>query len=74
MADFCDHGNKALFPYQEEIFSSPLATTIFQEDTRSMSKLAVLDEASYISPWAAGHLYVFSKGPKKKACGAHPPF
>jgi len=50
VADFCDHGNKALFPYQEEIFSSPLATTIFQEDTRSMSKLAVLDEASYISP------------------------
>ena len=49
MADSCDHGNESLFPYQEENFSVHLTTTIFQEDLCSVSKLATLYEASYVS-------------------------
>ena len=73
MADSRDHANEALFPYQEEMFSIPLATTIFQEDICSMSKLATLDVASHISPWADGYVYVyvFSNGPKTPVVLTH---
>ena len=50
MAYSCDNVNESLFPYQAENFSIHLATTIFQGDLFSMSKLSTLNEASYISP------------------------